>query len=68
MVAATELTADGEYEFTLRVVARVVKHHDSHGECYCLELDRRDYAEPRFLPVDADEIMVASRVRSPALG
>lgn len=53
-----------EYIFTLKVKARVNAFSDSHGECFMLELDRRDYrlSTSRVLYVNLDEIVSAEKI------
>ena len=44
-------------DIDVRVRARIVDDSNAHGPCLRLELDRRDFAEPRVVWVSLDEIM-----------
>lgn len=50
-------SADGLQEYTLRVRARVMEVHDSHGENIRLRLARRDYIHDRDVWIDKNEIV-----------
>lgn len=46
-----------EVTFVLKVKATIVRHSNSHGSCFLLTLERRDYTSGREIWVDPDEIV-----------
>lgn len=61
-VEASILEPGQQYELVIRVRATVVERQDSHGLCYKVLVDQRDYVEPRMVDLDADEISSAIRL------
>jgi len=59
VVEPRKMELNGNYEVTIRVPVLVMERNESHGLCYQLQLDLRDYQSEKYrlVYINADEII-----------